>query len=303
MRVLGTLLCILILAALYSGSWADLRKVCECLNMFEAATLTEAEREHHYKSLLNITAQYRDGGGMGSVPQQLPPHRGSAGYTGKWVENHFIDSFLGRPLRSFGGMFPLFVQWSDYQLRHKRKHDFRDVSMFQELKQFLRHDVIYVAVSQANYGLLALSHSHRNVLVLGANAGHVAIPLIKGEVPLRVAGPGLHQSPESEDGGSRSYSPSPPMGPAATATAASKASLSWSVAAPPPAAVDIGFYGSTDHGPRTAMLAAVRQAVQAFNLEQQQRERKLNPKNRKQLKELTFRVNSSQVNEEWQQFM
>lgn len=35
-------------------------------------------------------------------------------YSGPWIENYFIDRFVNKPLQSFGGIFPLFVQWTDY---------------------------------------------------------------------------------------------------------------------------------------------------------------------------------------------
>ena len=37
----------------------------------------------------------------------------SAGFRGPWIENLFIDKFIGKPLSYFGGLIPLFIQWTD----------------------------------------------------------------------------------------------------------------------------------------------------------------------------------------------
>ena len=82
------------------------------------------DADEHYADLLRKTARLR----------QLPVHRaaGYAGkqlscidrshgliflnppifvYTGPWIENLFIQRFIDKPLSSFRGMIPLFVQF------------------------------------------------------------------------------------------------------------------------------------------------------------------------------------------------
>lgn len=135
------------------------------------------DASEHHQFLLNLTSQFRG----------LPPHQGQGFYREKWIENYFIDAFLNRPLESFSGLFPLFVQWSDLDyMQHSR-----DTSMssrkrneiYHELVRALRPDVMYVTVSQANKGLEAVKVRHPNVLVLSAGGeGNVPIPLIKGKI-------------------------------------------------------------------------------------------------------------------------
>jgi len=128
------------------------------------------DAEAHYKELLQRTSIYRG----------HKPHKGG-NFQGPWIENYFIDHFLGKPLSYFGGFFPLFVQWSDYQLA--RKHNSTDSSMFEPLRSFLRPNVLYLAISQSNLGLLFLMTSEPNVVIMNAGGdGNIPIPLIKGEL-------------------------------------------------------------------------------------------------------------------------
>lgn len=135
------------------------------------------DAEEHFDELKRVSSQFRG----------LEPHTGQGYYREKWIENYFIDSFLAFPLSNFSGLFPLFVQWTDYD---KREHD-RDprmtgrqrASLFKELTDILRPDVMYVTVSQANKGLEAVKRSHPNVLVINAGGeGNIPIPLIKGKI-------------------------------------------------------------------------------------------------------------------------
>ncbi len=136
-----------------------------------------SDAEEHFEELKHASAKFRG----------LKPHTGQGYYREKWIENYFIDSFLDRPLADFSGLFPLFVQWTDYD---KREHD-RDphltanqrARLFQDVIKLLRHDVMYVTVSQANKGLAAVKWRHPNVLVINAGGdGNIPIPLIKGKI-------------------------------------------------------------------------------------------------------------------------
>lgn len=129
------------------------------------------DAEQHYVQLMNITSRYRG----------IPVHSGG-NYSGPWMENHFIDRFSEMPLSYFSGLFPLFVQWTDYQLR--MRNSISDKEMFQEIRQVLRPNVLYLAVSQANHGLQFFVHMDPNVIVMSSGGdGNIPIPLIKGELP------------------------------------------------------------------------------------------------------------------------
>ena len=167
------------------------------------------DAEDHYSELLKRTDQYRN----------QPVHRGSANYNGTWIEDQFIARFLTMPLSHFSGLFPLFVQWSDYGFA-ARARGLTQAQAFEPLRAFLRPDVLYVTVSQANNGLEFLHIGDPNVIVLSAGGdGNIPIPLIKGTLP---------------------YSPPPE---------------SFSV--------QMGFYGSPEHGPRGKIIAEMDSAAKA----------------------------------------
>jgi hypothetical protein len=198
----------------------NLGKIADCLQISDTILpfiqLPERDFTDHYTELLNMTKKYR---GL------RPHHESNSINEGTWIENIFIDKFIGQPIQYFGGMVPLFVQWSDYQLSRRRPHQFKDVDMFSDLKHFLRHDVLYLAVTQANYGLLAFKDSHRNIVVLGAGGiGNVAIPLVKGNLQL-----------------------------------ASLSEFNVSL----PKHIQFGFFGTVDHGPRKKILDAFRVALRS----------------------------------------
>ena len=119
--------------------------------------------EKHHLELLNITRPYR----------QLPGHHG-----GKWIENHFISSFIHKPITSFGGLIPLFVQWIDYDLEMRYKVD--PFNMFRPLFSALRRDYLYITVSQANEGLPTVFRHFPNVIVVssGGNGKRIAHTIV-----------------------------------------------------------------------------------------------------------------------------
>lgn len=110
--------------------------------------------------------------------------------SGPWIENLFIKDFIGKPFTYFQGVIPLFVQWSDYHLHMKRiinpatTKPFTEEEIFLSVSKILRKNVLYMIVSQANYGINFLMTKHPNVLVFSAGGeGDIPIPLIKGELP------------------------------------------------------------------------------------------------------------------------
>lgn len=66
----------------------------------------------HYNAILAATERHR---------LDVRPHH-YANYSGPWVENHFITTFAKQELKSFGGLVPLFIPWTDVHsgLMHKR---------------------------------------------------------------------------------------------------------------------------------------------------------------------------------------
>ena len=109
---------------------------------------------------------------------------------GPWIENLFIEYFIGKPFSSFNGIVPLFVQWSDYHLHYRGSITSKSIKEKNEAELYLpftskiRKHVLYVVISQANYGLGFLARKYPNVLIFSAGGeGEVPIPLIKGELP------------------------------------------------------------------------------------------------------------------------
>jgi hypothetical protein len=113
--------------------------------------------------------------------------RGAANYTGPWLENVWIDHFLGKALQendladTFGEYIPLFIPWVDLWVQNKFHYPDGFVDT---LLGALRPDVAYVTVSQSDLGLTGYRelplHKLPNVLVLSAGGfGHVPVPLLK----------------------------------------------------------------------------------------------------------------------------
>jgi len=126
------------------------------------------DAQYHYELIKNITNSYR----------YAPVHE-YAGYEGPWIENIFISTFIDRPLHTFGGLIPIFVQWIDNQILRGKYFDY----IHAELNNVLRRTVLYVAISQGDVGLGKIGRSHPNILVMAAGGyGHIPLPLIKGEI-------------------------------------------------------------------------------------------------------------------------
>ena len=128
------------------------------------------DAEGHYYDLLERTSIFRN-----------QPMHYYAGYEGPWIENYFIDTFIDKPLSYFNGMIPLFIQWVDIMVA---ANDFDKIVKL--LREILRPDVLYLAVSQSDKGLEDVQRHHPNILTISAGGwGHIPIPLIKGEVPYK----------------------------------------------------------------------------------------------------------------------
>ncbi len=68
---------------------------------------------------------------------------------------------MGKPLSSFGGMIPLFVQWTDIHVHefNSQNDAAKDLQakelyngMIENFGKFIRNDVIYVTVCQDDQG-------------------------------------------------------------------------------------------------------------------------------------------------------
>jgi hypothetical protein len=87
---------------------------------------------------------------------------------------------MNKPLSFFNGLIPIFIQWIDTDIASKK--DARDINTF--LKEALKPDVLYFAVSQGDIGLGRAGTDHPNILVFSSGGyGHVPLPLIRSEVP------------------------------------------------------------------------------------------------------------------------
>lgn len=145
------------------------------------------DAEQHYEELLDKTLKYRS---------NIKPHSYS-GYSESWIENRFIDQFASLPFETFGGLIPLFVQWTDIHVHHITKvtkatktrfpmgnlpqNTF--VTLHQSILDVLRPTVLYVALSQDDQGLFQLSTLAPNILsISGGGYGNIPIPLIKGTI-------------------------------------------------------------------------------------------------------------------------
>jgi hypothetical protein len=126
------------------------------------------DAEAHFELIKNKTSPYRT----------APVHE-YAGYEGPWLENIFISEFMHRPLYTYNGLIPLFIQWIDNQILRGRYFDY----IFYELKEILRPNVLYIAISQGDVGLGKIAFANPNILVMSAGGfGHIPLPLVKGEL-------------------------------------------------------------------------------------------------------------------------
>lgn len=113
----------------------------------------------HYRTVLSMTAKYR----------VFPYHKVEC-YQGPWIENYFIHRFIHKPIQFFGGIIPLFVQWSDYSSAEGNW----DI-LFEDLRRVLRKDVIYCLVSQANVPESLLGKPPHTHTCISVNMLHIYV--------------------------------------------------------------------------------------------------------------------------------
>jgi len=140
----------------------------------------------HYLDVLKHTEKFRG----------FEYHK-HGGYQGPWIENLWIKNFMNRKPETFGPFVPLFIQWVD-ALHHVTYEEIQNV-----LKKLIQPDVMYVTVSQADFGLsqgqkFDMMKRFPNILVISAGGyGHVPIPLLKNEAQRDVACSSKTQACES----------------------------------------------------------------------------------------------------------
>lgn len=133
------------------------------------------DAEEHYNDLLKKTEKFRG----------ITPHT-AAYYHGPWIENHFIDHFLNKPLSYFNGLIPLFIQWTDIHVHYfsgiKNSSIPLHTDMPKLVSSFLRKDVLYFALHQDDEGFTSkLLNLVPNIISMSAGGfGNIPIPLIKG---------------------------------------------------------------------------------------------------------------------------
>ena len=166
------------------------KRLRPCLSSFGMSEPTleklrfPSDAEEHYAQLLEATKPFRT---------NIPVH-GAVGYSGPWIENHFISKFLDKPLSYFRGLIPLFVQWVDIHVvtfnETEKAHPTMSIpfnthaTLPKTIMDLLRPDVLYVAVNQDDQGLGRLTLNMPNVFSFSAGGyGHIPLPLIKGELP------------------------------------------------------------------------------------------------------------------------
>lgn len=157
------------------------------------------DAQEHYKELWEATKVYRTGFGPHSVP---------AGYSGPWLENRWIERFVDKPLSSFGGFIPLFLQWTDIHVlsftdcpnpggldRNTQK------TIHETIMKMLRPSVLYVTVTQDDQGLFQMTWKAPNVISLSQGGyGSIPIPLLQGELPYRTPFTPSNSSAHNPDG-------------------------------------------------------------------------------------------------------
>jgi hypothetical protein len=156
------------------------------------------DAKEHYQDLLSKTLKYRTA---------ILPHK-YKGYDDNWIENHFIETFSKRPLKDFGGLIPIFIQWTDIHVHYinslqKKQTNNNNVdininitklampklpsntfdTIYDTLFSMLRPTVLYVVLTQDDQGLFKLSKLAPNILSISAGGyGNIPIPLIKGNI-------------------------------------------------------------------------------------------------------------------------
>lgn len=153
-------------------------KVAACLRdapfSFRVKTprLYGAALKAHFEEILEYTDALRG---------YQPHYSAQSLYGGPWLEDTWISTFCCNS-SDFGGTVPLFVQWQELHVRSI--HSVLYARVLRDLQAVLRDDVLYVTVSQSDWGITERTQiKFPNVLVFsGGGYGHVAIPLMSKEM-------------------------------------------------------------------------------------------------------------------------
>lgn len=85
---------------------------------------------------------------------------------------------MGKPLSFFGGMIPLFIQWTDIHVHEFISQNdpvldkyFKDLyeAMIQDFEKYMRLDVIYVTVCQDDQGLCIMGCYIINLVIVSSS--------------------------------------------------------------------------------------------------------------------------------------
>jgi hypothetical protein len=143
---------------------------------YPPATDIEGHREldRHFEQILLETAPYK---------RALEDKINAGGYTGPWLEDHWVNTFAGKPRSAFGPYIPLFIPWTNLEGMYGGAPTCW-CPLFALLKRLIRPDLVYITVVQSALGPAGGTMYHpsqwANILVLSAGGyGHVPLPLIK----------------------------------------------------------------------------------------------------------------------------
>ena len=156
----------------------------QCLKMSESPygyptnltlELDFKKREQHYKNILSMTAPYRE----------YPVHS-FGGYNGPWIEDVWIDTFIGKNYSTFGPFIPLFVAWLN-MYKYERGREYRN--LIREVFKMLDPNYIYITVVQSCYGIEGfrglMKEVPPNLIILTpASRGHVPVPHLRAIQPI-----------------------------------------------------------------------------------------------------------------------
>ena len=150
------------------------KKVLPCLT-----SASIANKSAEYKFPLDAEEHFQDIKQKTSVLLNVSYFE-FTGYHGPWMENKFIQKFYNYSLSQFHGFIPLFIPFFD----HVTSPDGIGPERLEAfLRPLLRPTVMYLAISEGDWGLMALGVAFPNILSLSSGGwGHIIIPEIKGEL-------------------------------------------------------------------------------------------------------------------------
>ncbi len=128
------------------------------------------DAEEHYHALKLATNNYRNSTNIYESPD---------GFTGPWIDNIFIDTYLHKPLHHFRGIIPIFIPWHDWRNREKEYW----VYIQEVLDLNLRPNVLYMTLTWADLGIYPMDARHKNIFMFSSGGyGHVVCPELKKEL-------------------------------------------------------------------------------------------------------------------------